>query len=112
MILGSEGEKSCFRVAWRGYGMRREVLATWTAWVRRLAPSLLKRRLEWVLTVFSLTKRRAAISRLLRPAAMRLRISSSRGVMASWARRASSGTKGSVGWAGISLMMMDGFLRV
>jgi hypothetical protein len=48
--------------------MRREVLASWTAWVRRLAPSLSKRRLEWVFTVFSLTKRRAAISRLLRPA--------------------------------------------
>src|SRR5271154_3301025 len=42
-------------------------LPNWTAWVRRRAPSLSKARLRWVLTVFSLTKRRSAISRLLRP---------------------------------------------
>jgi hypothetical protein len=40
---------------------------------------LSKALLQWVLTVFSLTKRRSAISRLLRPWAIRLRISNSRG---------------------------------
>ena len=40
---------------------------------------------------------------------MRPRISSSRGVMASLVRRASSRTKGSAGWAGISLMLTEGF---
>src|SRR5574341_1027692 len=39
-------------------GMRREAWPIWTAWVRRLAPSLSKSRLEWVFTVFSLTQRR------------------------------------------------------
>ncbi len=38
-----------------------------TAWVRRLAPNLENTRLEWVLTVFSLTKSFSAISRLLMP---------------------------------------------
>src|SRR4029077_20599655 len=38
------------------HGMRRASLPSWTACVRRLAPSLSKSRLEWVLPVFSLTK--------------------------------------------------------
>src|SRR5581483_5892139 len=33
------------------HGMRRSSLPTWTAWVRRFAPSLSKIRLEWVFTV-------------------------------------------------------------
>ena len=53
----------------------------WTAWVRRAAPSLSKARAQWVLTVFSETKSCVAISRLLRPRATRVRISSSRAVM-------------------------------
>src|SRR5690349_4908345 len=48
--------------------------AIWTAWVRRRAFSLSNNRLECVFTVFSLTNSWAAISRLLNPAAMRVRI--------------------------------------
>ena len=47
--------------------MRPECLPSWTACVRRRAPSFSNRRLECVLTVFSLTKIRSAISLLLRP---------------------------------------------
>ena len=36
-------------------GRRPNSLPSWTAWVRRRAPSLSKARLQWVLTVFSLT---------------------------------------------------------
>jgi len=36
---------------------------SWTAWVRRLAPNYIETRLEWVFTVFSLTKSFSAISR-------------------------------------------------
>src|SRR4029079_15770624 len=60
----SSGAKSSFQ------GRRRAVLAIWTASVRRFAPSLSKRRLAWVFTEFSLTKRRVPISLLLRPSAI------------------------------------------
>ena len=91
------GRSSHFRVilaaclenhAFEGHGMRRALFPIWTACVRRRAPSLSKRRLACVFTVFSETKRRSAISRLLRPEAIRSRISSSRGVMPSSPRRA------------------------
>lgn len=72
-------------------------LPSWTAWVRRRAPSLSKARLQWVLTVFSLTKRRVAISRLLRPCAMSERISSSRGVIPSASNWGSFRVKGAAG---------------
>ena len=38
------------------HGISRAVLPICTAWVRRFAPSLSNSRLEWVFTVFSLTK--------------------------------------------------------
>ncbi len=43
----------------------------WTAWVRRAAPSFSKARAQCVLTVFSETKSCVAISRLLKPRAIR-----------------------------------------
>ena len=46
------------------------LLASCTACVRRLAPSLSNTRLVWVLIVFSLTNSRSAISLLLRPSAI------------------------------------------
>ena len=46
-------------------GINRSSFPNWTAWVRRRAPSLSNTRLECVLTVFSLTYTRAAISLLL-----------------------------------------------
>jgi len=76
------------------------------------APSLSKSRLEWVFTVFSLTNSRAAISRLLKPAAMRPTISSSRAVMPSWLTRVSSATNGPAAGTGISLMTSAGFFLV
>ena len=69
----------------------------WTAWVRRAAPSLSKAREQCVLTVFSETKSCVAISRLLRPRATRVRISSSRAVMPRVCWRAVLGAKGSRG---------------
>src|SRR5215472_15649542 len=60
-------------------GRRPNSLPRCTAWVLRLVPSLSKTRLEWVLTVFSLTKSFCAISRLLIPCEICTRISSSRG---------------------------------
>jgi hypothetical protein len=64
-----------------GHGRRPSSLQRWTAWVRRAAPSFSKARAQCVLTVFSETKSRVAISRLLKPRAISVRISSSRAVM-------------------------------
>ena len=62
----------------RTHGINPNSFPICTAWVRRRALRLSNRRLEWVLTVFSLTKSFSAISRLLRPLAISSRISSSR----------------------------------
>src|SRR5438445_5174797 len=67
----------------RTHGINPNSFPNCTAWVRRRALSLSNRRLEWVLTVFSLTKSFSAISRLLRPLAISSRISSSRRVIPS-----------------------------
>jgi hypothetical protein len=76
-------------------GSRPSSLPRRTAWVRRAAPSLSKARAQCVLTVFSETKSCVAISRLLKPRATRVRISSSRAVMPRACWRAVLGAKGS-----------------
>ena len=78
------------------HGSRPSSLPRWTAWVRRAAPSLSKAREQCVLTVFSETKSCVAISRLLKPRATRVRISSSRAVMPRVCWLAASGAKGTV----------------
>src|SRR2546429_9753321 len=52
--------------------------ATATACARESTPSLLKRDVTWVFTVFSVTMSRCAISLLVRPSATRRSTSSSR----------------------------------
>src|SRR3984957_13949541 len=93
MILADRRENHTFEG--QNQASRPDSLPSCTAWVRRLAPNLSKTRLEWVFTVFSLTKSLAAISRLLRPWAINSRISSSRGVIPRISRFFSSGIKGS-----------------
>ena len=77
-----------------------------------LCAELIKEPVRRVFTVFSLTNSRAAISRLLKPAAMRPRISSSRAVMPSWLTRVSSATNGPAAGTGISLMASGGSFLV
>lgn len=75
----------------------RWLLASWTAWVRRLAPSLSNTRLVWVFTGCWLTNSRLALSWLLSPSAIYWRTSSSRGVMPSssiFNRLVTNGTAG------------------
>ena len=62
-----------------------------------------------VFTVFSLTNSFSAISRLLSPAAIASRISSSRGVMPSWLSRASFTLEGPVRRYGDLLQDHPGF---
>ena len=78
-----------------GHGRRPSSLPRSTACVRRAAPSLSKARAQCVLTVFSETKSCVAISRLLKPPAIKVRISSSRAVMPRVRWWAVLGAKGS-----------------